>query len=50
MVMKNPKITYIFDKILVFLLCAVNAVIITLEYLKKKNVLKYQKFLVQLMI
>ena len=44
--LKNPKISYIFEKHLVFLLFEVILVMKLKKYLKKKNQLKHKKFLI----
>ena len=45
----DPKI-YIFNKAIFFVLFGTNLVVIIIQYLKKNEVLRYQKFLVQLTI
>ena len=47
-IFEKPKISYIFEKTLVLLLFAVSARMMMKKSLKKKNQLRYQKFLVSL--
>lgn len=45
--LKNSKVSYIFNKVIILSITYSIVVVTTVQNLKEKNLLKYEKFLVQ---